>query len=83
MVIVSGSNESECDDESEDETSIAVPSFEHVYSSIENLRSFISSRENVPDVIHSSLNLVENFIDREKWFSGTQKKITDYFENKA
>lgn len=38
-------------DEDEGETSNVIPTFEQIYSSIEKLRTFMESRNNVPDYI--------------------------------
>lgn len=60
-----------------------VPTLDEIHLSIGNLRSFLQSRENVPDQIYKSLNLVEVFVENEKWRAKTQKKITDFFNKRA
>ncbi|XP_050300906.1 tigger transposable element-derived protein 4-like [Anthonomus grandis grandis] len=71
--------ENEDDGQSEGET-VPTPAIDETISAIEKIRCFILSRENIPYEIHNSLNLLEDFIDKEKWTNFTPKKITDFFK---
>jgi hypothetical protein len=52
-----------------------MPTSEKTYSSIEKLRRFVESRNNVLDYIYKTLNLVEVFVDKEK----RSHKIQNFF----
>lgn len=78
FIIVLDTDEDEDTNENQTDTT-GIPTLNEAFSAIENLRRFVSSRENVPYALHGSLNLLEDFITNEKWTSVTQRKITDFF----
>ncbi|KAK9692857.1 hypothetical protein QE152_g34863 [Popillia japonica] len=70
----------EDEDTNENQTdTTGIPTHNEAFSAIENLRRFVSSRENVPYALHGFLNLQEDFITNEKSTSVNQRKITDFF----
>ncbi|KAL1490128.1 hypothetical protein ABEB36_012868 [Hypothenemus hampei] len=59
------SDENESGGESMDETTVNIPIFDHAYSALAVLRNFISSRENALNMAYSSLNTLEEFVNKE------------------
>lgn len=78
FIIVLDTDEDEDTNENQTDTT-GIPTINEAFSAIENLRRFVSSKENVPYALHGSLNLLEDFITNEKKTSVTQRKITDFF----
>lgn len=62
------------------EVNETIPKLEHVSSSIDVLRTFVQMKSNVPTNVFKSLNILEGFVDEEKWKSVIQTKIPDYFK---
>jgi hypothetical protein len=54
-----------------------MPTSEETYSSIEKLRTFVESRNNVLDYIYKTLNLAEVFVDKEKRCHKIQNFFTE------
>lgn len=62
------------------EVNKTIPTLEHVSSSIDVLRTFVEMKSNVPTNVFKSLNILEGFVEEEKWKSVIQTKIPDYFK---
>ncbi|XP_050340141.1 tigger transposable element-derived protein 6-like [Bactrocera neohumeralis] len=73
--------EEDVSSESEVETTTeTIPTFNQAYSAIQTLRNFTSTKENVPNAVHASINVVEHFIEKEKWSVFKQKKNYHFFQ---
>ena len=52
-----------------------IPTLENVSSSIDVLRTFVEMKSNVPTNEFKSLNVLEGFVEEEKWKSVILKKL--------
>ena len=52
-----------------------IPTLENVSSSIDVLRTFVEMKSNVPTNVFKSLNVLEGFVEEEKWKSVILKKL--------
>lgn len=75
-------SDSEDDESDVDEEVAELPSFSQLHSSFNMIRTFMESRNYVPENIFSYLNGCEDFVDGEKWNNQKQMKITSYFKAK-
>lgn len=79
--IMSMNTQEECDDDDPDEVD-PIPTIsitcQEAASSLATLKQFLV-RTDIDDRVFHALVMIENSIDKERWGSCTQKKITDFF----
>lgn len=78
-VLQSTSEEPHENSEDDEDDHKPQPSLLDVDASIETLRTYIESREHVPEQVFSALSTVESFITKDKLDKKLQSKITDFF----
>lgn len=57
-----------------------LPTYGQLSSSVEGFRTYLEMKTNVPNTVFTSLNVLENYIEDEKWKNVLQTKITDYYK---
>ena len=63
-----------------DNVNKTIPTLVHVSSSLDVLRTFVEMRSNVLTKVFKSLNILQGFVEEEKWKSVIQTNMPNYFK---